>query len=108
MDEKLEKALECCSRVDCCACPLLMDVNCMSNLYAEVKRYINELEERISIMQESMDALEKRNEPQPPNYGVICEAHHAHTGYKCPNCGNEIKYLQNYCSYCGQEVRWSE
>lgn len=55
MDEKLKKSLECCSRVHCCACPLLMDVNCMSNLYAEVKRYIEELEERV-------ETLEKRNE----------------------------------------------
>ena len=56
MDEKLEKALECCSRVDCCACPKLKDVNCMSNLYAEVKRYIDELEERLAIMQADVDA----------------------------------------------------
>lgn len=55
MDEKLEKALECCSRVNCCACPKLKDVNCMSNLYAEVKRYIDELEERIAIMKADMD-----------------------------------------------------
>ena len=55
MDENLKKALKCCSSVNCCACPLLMDVNCMSNLYAEVTRYITELEERV-------ETLEKRNE----------------------------------------------
>ena len=56
MEEKLKKALECCSRVNCCACPKLKDVNCMSNLYAEVKRYIDDLEERLAIMKADVDA----------------------------------------------------
>ena len=56
MDEGLKKALECCSRVNCCACPKLKDVNCMANLYAEIKRYIDELEERLAIMQADVDA----------------------------------------------------
>ena len=55
MDEKLKKALECCSRVDCDACPMLLDANCMANLYAEVKRYIDDLEKRIAIIKADMD-----------------------------------------------------
>lgn len=101
MDEKLEKALECCSRVNCCACPLLMDVNCMSNLYAEVKRYIAELEERLAIMQESMDEQKKRNEllnAVIPNkyYSIVCP--------KCEAVINVI-HIPKYYGYCGQAVK---
>lgn len=66
---------------------------------------IEELDERIAIMQESMETLEKQNEPQPPNYGVIGDFH-THTGYKCPKCDIEIKFFQNFCGYCGQAVKW--
>lgn len=63
MDENLKIALECCGRVNCCVCPMLLDGNCMENLSVEVKRYIDGLEERIATMQESMDALKQRYEP---------------------------------------------
>lgn len=106
MDEKLEKALECCSRVNCCACPKLKDVNCMSNLYAEVKRYIDDLEERLAIMQESMDEQKKRNEPMKP---TLNESHsYVSDAFKCGKCGHTIRFHAKYCEDCGQEVRWSE
>ena len=106
MDEKLEKALECCSRVNCCACPKLKDVNCMSNLYAEVKRYIDELEERIAIMQESIKALEKRNEPIKPEMIMTTGAGIGLS--HCPKCGESIDeyHHPSFCGNCGQAVKW--
>ena len=106
MDEKLEKALECCSRVNCCACPKLKDVNCMSNLYAEVKRYIDELEERIAIMQESIKALEKRNEPIKPESIMTTSAGVPMS--HCPNCNEPINQYRHpkFCGACGQAVKW--
>lgn len=111
MEEKLGKTLECCSRVNCCACPKLKDVNCMSNLYAEVKRYIDDLEERLAIMQESMEALEKRNEPIP----VKDVQWHEVTRKRmingiCPTCNSIITHFNGsrFCDKCGKAVKWDE
>lgn len=49
MDDKLKAALECCIEMRCSECPLFTHGDCIA-----------ELEERIAIMQESMEALEKR------------------------------------------------
>ena len=105
MDEKLEKALECCSRVNCCACPKLKDVNCMSNLYAEVKLYIAELEERLAIMQESMDEQKKRNEPIKPESIMTTSAGVPMS--HCPNCNEPINQYRHpkFCGACGQAVK---
>ena len=105
MEEKLGKALECCSRVNCCACPKLKDVNCMSNLYAEVKLYIAELEERLAIMQESMDEQKKRNEPIKPESIMTTSAGVPMS--HCPNCNEPINQYRHpkFCGACGQAVK---
>lgn len=124
--DEIKKALrECRLSGKCDDCPLKDNPDCITLLKRDALNAIEELEERIAIMQESMEALEKRcnalnaleqrckalevleqrNEPQPPNYGVIGDFH-TYTGYKCPNCDGEIKFLQNFCGYCGQAVKW--
>lgn len=27
---------------------------------------------------------------------------------KCPTCFTEVKYIQDYCSGCGQKIDWEE
>ena len=125
MDEKLKKALECCSRWNCCACPMVSDVNCTKNLPAEAKQYIDDLEERLAIMQESMaalekrckalealeqrckalEALEKRNEPIEP---TLNESHsYVSNSFNCGKCGHTIRFHAKYCEECGQAVKWN-
>ena len=64
MDVKeLKKAVECCIKMDCVQCPLGTVIGCDQKLANEVMAYIEdleahieELEERIAIMQADVDA----------------------------------------------------
>ena len=124
MEEKLGKALECCSRWNCCACPMVSDVNCTKNLPAEAKQYIDDLEERIAIMQESMEALEKRckelealeqrckaleeqEQPKTVKETLLCNnLPIAYKGY-CPWCNSVITLMYGkFCDMCGKAVKW--
>lgn len=69
---------------------------------------IEELDERIAIMQESLEAQEKRNEPIEPIVVPIGEDDSIpFIRYKCPKCGMfQIEFKPNYCSGCGQAVKW--
>lgn len=65
---------------------------------------IAELEERIAIMQESMAALEKRNEPK---LVLDVDDEIVKRGY-CPNCKEVLNIINHlcYCGDCGQAVKW--
>lgn len=75
---------------------------------------IEELDERIAIMQESMNALEKRQEPVSP----ICSQEIFGTFLVCGNCGEKLGNVLEaesidglpikwrYCRKCGKAVRW--
>lgn len=133
MEEKLKKALECCKNNDMCPeCPLISELYCREILTAEAGNYIADLEERIAIMQESMETLEKRcntlnaleqrcnalealeercNALEKQNELKAVEIdremdsglHLAH----CPNCWKFINsdFHYAYCGYCGQAAK---
>ena len=105
---ELKKAMVCCIKMDCVQCPLGTVIGCDQKLAEEVMAYIDGLEERLSIMQESMEALEKRNEPIEPIVVPIGEdVSIPFIRYKCPKCGMfQIEFKPNYCSGCGQAVKW--
>ena len=58
MDEKLKTLFECCIEMRCSECPLYIGIVCY--IKGMIKAYIDSLEERIAIMQESMEALERQ------------------------------------------------
>ncbi len=61
--EKIKKGLDTCalrSAGDCTSCPYFENTYCNDLLASDAAEYIESLEERIAIMQESMEALEKR------------------------------------------------
>ena len=63
--EKVKAGLRICSdtkkfALGCNECPYLNEVLCVSSLASDAAELIALLEERIAIMQESMEALEKR------------------------------------------------
>lgn len=75
---------------------------------------IEELDERIAIMQESMETLEKRNEPMPPRISQEILG----TYLVCGNCSESLEMIIDadsisafpwrwqYCRKCGQAVKW--
>lgn len=75
---------------------------------------IEELDERVTIMHESMEALEKRNEPVSP----IVSQEIFGTFLMCGNCGEKLENVLEaepingfpikwqYCRKCGQAVKW--
>lgn len=126
MDVKeLKKAMECCSNNDKCnECPLYPQLYCGEALAAEAEKYIAELEERLAITQESMEALEKRckalealeqrckalkkrNEPMKPESIMTTSAGVPMS--HCPNCNEPINQYRHpkYCGACGQAVKWA-
>lgn len=73
--EKVKAGLRICSStkrltLGCNECPYLNEVLCVGSLASDAAELIALLEERIAIMQESMEALEKRQE-DPDRIKVI-------------------------------------
>lgn len=56
----LKEAIKCCAINNCFGCPRNKDIGCVCDTMHDAYSYIAELEERIAIMQESMETLEKR------------------------------------------------
>ena len=117
--EKVKTGLRICSdtkkfALGCNECPYLNEVLCVSSLASDAAELIALLEERIAIMQESMETLEKRNEPVLP----IVSQDIFGTYLMCGNCGekleneleaesiNGLPIKWNYCRKCGQAVKW--
>lgn len=60
--------------------------------------------EAIAELEESMEALKKRNEPIKP---TLNENHcYVSDAFKCGKCGHTIKFHAKYCEECGQAVKW--
>ena len=110
--EKIKKGLDVCglrSAGDCTYCPYFESTYCDTLLASDAAEYIASLEERLSIMQESMEEQEKQDEPIIVN--GIQESHYEDyvTWFgTCPSCGVELKRTWNpkYCGLCGQVVKW--
>ena len=103
--EKIKKGLDICalrSAGDCTSCPYFENTYCNDLLASDAAEYIESLDERIAIMHESMEALEKRNEPMKPtlneNHSYVSDA------FKCGKCGHIIRFHAKYCEECGQAV----
>lgn len=105
---ELKHAIKHCTENNCIGCMYRDDLQCVNHIMSAADRCIAELEERIAVMQESMEALEKRNEPIEPIVVPIGEdVSVPFIRYKCPKCGMfQIEFKPNYCSYCGQAVKW--
>lgn len=116
--EKVKTGLRICSdtkkfALGCNECSYLNEVLCVSSLASDAAELIALLEERIAIMQESMESLENRNEPTPPRVSRTIMGLFA----VCGNCSEKIvnldrtdiniaMLLYRYCSKCGQAVKW--
>lgn len=72
---------------------------------------IAELEERIAIMQESMEAMEKRDEPVKVrhlhNAKVTMHEEVTFTD-ECGNCGGYLVKNWKACPLCGKKVKWDD
>lgn len=124
--EKVKAWLRICGNIKrltlgCNECPYLNEVLCVSSLASDATELIALLEERIAIMQESMETLEKRcnaldaleqrckeleqrNEPMKP---TLNESHsYVSDAFKCGKCGHTIRFHAKYCAECGQAVKW--
>ena len=116
--EKVKEALRICTQsgtITCVDCPYFNDMTCVNSLASDAAEYIVSLEERLSIMHESMEALEKRcnaldaleqrckalekrNEPVTPVRDGM---------FRCGNCNTLMPLTrQKYCHECGQAVKW--
>lgn len=101
--EALKAQMEKCIISDCKDCPYADAQICDTAMTKDALEYIESLEERIAIMQESMETLEKRNEPVTPvreigSYSQI---------FRCRNCDALMVFQkQKYCHECGQAVKW--
>ena len=60
--------------------------------------------EEIGTVEECREAIEKQK-PEKPSvvYGLFDG-----TAYDCPNCGDDVRYLNDYCSSCGQKLSWED
>ena len=111
--ERVKKAVEVCK--DRCSpyCPYWTEDECRTLILTDCAEAIAERDERIAIMQESMEALEKRcnaleerNEPIEP---TLNESHsYVSDAFKCGKCGHTIKFHAKYCEDCGQRVSWND
>lgn len=90
--EKVKAGLRICSdtkkfALGCNECPYLNEVLCVSSLASDVAELIALLEERIAIMQESMEALEKRlKDPDRINVTHCKDCKHLFDGEQTENC----------------------
>ena len=119
MDVKeLKKATECCIKMDCLHCPLGTVIGCDQKLANEVMAYMDELEERISIMQESMEAFEQRCKALEEQNKPIEPTKNAYGELLCGKCGDGVvgqywitahglkQERHAFCRDCGQAVKW--
>ena len=60
--------------------------------------------EEIGSLEECRAAMEKQK-PEKPSavYGLFDG-----TAYDCPDCGDDVRYLNDYCSSCGQKLDWED
>jgi len=104
--EKVKKGLDICalrSAGDCTCCPYFENTYCNDLLASDAAEYIESLDERIAIMQESMEALEKQvaeSWPTPHAQWLVYKSGNAN----CSACGYEIfsgRERTPYCPRCG-------
>ena len=103
---ELKHAIKHCAENHCIGCMYRDDIQCVNHIMSAADSYIAELEERIAIMQESMEALEKRNEPIKPDMIMTTSAGVPMS--HCPNCDEPINQYRHpkFCGACGQAVKW--
>ena len=58
--------------------------------------------EEIGTVEECRKAMEKQ---KPENPREVCGLFDG-TAYDCPYCGDDVRYLSEYCSSCGQKLDW--
>lgn len=127
--EALKAQMEKCIVSDCKDCPYTDAQICDTAMTKDALEYIESLEERIAIMQESMEALEKRcnalnaleqrcktlevlekrNEPVKVrhlhNAKVTMHGEVTFTD-ECGNCGGYLVKTWKACPLCGRSVKW--
>ena len=104
--EALKAQMEKCIVSDCKDCPYTDAQICDTAMTKDALEYIESLEERIAIMQESMEALEKRNDAIKLKKIEGCTDSISRA--ECPTCGEVIDIIHNrkFCGECGQAVKW--
>lgn len=111
MNDEIKQALHCCAEGCISGCPYHGVDSCTSYMAQQALEYIDSLEERLAIMQESMETLEKRNEPMLAVDIVDNSIDCVKVGI-CPACEETIANITvrptKYCKYCGQAVKWEE
>lgn len=97
--ERVNKAVEVCK--DRCSpyCPYWAEDECRTIILIDCAEAIAELEE-------SKEALEKRNEPIKPELIMTTSAGVPMS--HCPNCNEPINQYRHpkFCGACGQAVKW--
>lgn len=107
--ERVKKAVEVCK--DRCSpyCPYWTEDECRTLILTDCAEAITERDERIAIMQESMEALEKQNEPVKVrhlhNAKVTMHEEVTFTD-ECGNCGGYLMKNWKACPLCGRSVKW--
>ena len=105
--DNIKRALKTCSVPSACIGCVYKDADeCIRALITDALELVDNQAERIAIMQESMDAMEKRNEPIKPDSIMTTSAGVPMS--HCPNCNEPINQYRHpkFCGACGQAVKW--
>lgn len=54
------------------------------------------------------DAAELLKEQEPIESALNCHSAYLYDKFKCGACGARLIYRVNYCSNCGERVKWDE
>lgn len=125
--EALKAQMEKCIVSDCKDCPYTDAQICDTAMTKDALEYIESLEERLAIMQESMETLEKRcnalealerrckaletleKQEQPKSVYDPRLCNNSPKAYKgfCPWCNSVITLIHGkFCDKCGKAVKW--
>ena len=84
--------------------PSHYDIDIKEEVYSDIAE-VNELLELNKIVSEAFKALERQIPKKP-----ICREQGTTVILNgvCPKCSNVVHAYDNYCSFCGQKLNWSD
>ena len=76
------------------------------NAHKQAVQHATELDEYIRLggLEVCKEAVEKQTGKKPTSVLGIFGG----TENECKNCGNDVRYRDEYCRWCGQKLDWSD
>ena len=96
----IDEAIKHCWDITAIACKRCADE------HAQLAAWLEELKEYQSIgtPEQCQEAVEKQTGKKPTAVLGIFGG----TENECKNCGNDVRYRDEYCRWCGQKLDWSD